>query len=113
MEYLYFTGRGKSEQESAAMVVHLYGLENSIPTLLKIFHSMQKQIGIERGRYKIPESLIHKDENIVNIAEATLYIKNCLGEHYHEMPEQVVRDFIEAILIAKSDASKAVTDAGR
>lgn len=113
VEYIHFLGKGKSPEESTALVKHLYKVENPNNGLVEIFQSMQKKLGMLKIIPAAKESLVDEAGTFEDLALATLYIKNTLGAYYHELPGEIIKDFISAIQAAVTAPSKAVNDAGR
>jgi hypothetical protein len=114
IEFTYFLGKGKSEAESIKLVKCLYEIEQSEPTLIKVFKEWIKLLNIKISTVPLKnETLDGIKKSLENKLLANNFIKDFLGDELHNVSEQVIKKLSDSVKYIPNDNDSSVNEAGR
>lgn len=114
IEFTYFLGKGKSEEESVKLATSLYDLRQKNESILKIFKEWLKHLNIKISK-KPPRNKTL--DGIKNSLQSRLYANNFLKEFFgndlRNIPAQVISELAEGIKNISKDNDLSVNESGR
>ena len=114
IEFTYFLGKGKTENDSIKLVSSLYNLSQQKDTLVKIFREWIKLLGITVSDSVVVNKTLEGLQNTFqNRLYANNFIKEFLKDDLHNISEQVLSELANAVRDIQTDNESSVNEAGR
>ena len=114
IEFTYFLGKGKSEEESVKLVISLYDLQQRHESILKIFKEWLKHLDIKISK-KPPrnKTLDGMKSSLQSKLYANNFLKEFFGNNLHNIPTQVTSALAEGIENVSKDNDLSVNESGK
>jgi len=114
IEFTFFLGKGKSENESIKLVKSLYDIDQDESVILGIFKEWIRLLNIKISTTPFKnETLDGIRDSLQNKLRANNFIKEFLGNNLHNVSEQVITELSDAIKEIPEDNETSVNEAGR